>query len=233
MQCPPQAAETSAHLTDHVLPRLPVRLWVLSVPKRLCYHLHHDRKALSSALRIFDAVEQHLRTHSPGTGPKARTGAVAFIHRFGSSLNEHTHFHVVIDGVFEPDPEQGARFIEMEELDADDAEAVQAFVRRGLLDTQDRQEMEQGRTTAAGSRWMPRCALRPKTGKDWSGYCATACARRNAFDRLEEIDAKRLIYHLPKPKLDGQTQLILSPLELIGRIAALVPSPKQHRHRRR
>jgi hypothetical protein len=29
-------------------------------------------------------------------------GAVAFIHRFGSSLNEHVHFHIcVVDGVFE------------------------------------------------------------------------------------------------------------------------------------
>jgi hypothetical protein len=29
-------------------------------------------------------------------------GAVAFIRRFGSSLNEHVHFHVcVVDGVFE------------------------------------------------------------------------------------------------------------------------------------
>ena len=29
--------ETAAHLTDHVSPRLPVRQWVLSVPKRLRY----------------------------------------------------------------------------------------------------------------------------------------------------------------------------------------------------
>ncbi|MBU1655145.1 MAG: transposase zinc-binding domain-containing protein [Gammaproteobacteria bacterium] len=147
-------AETAAHLADHVLPRVPVRQWVLSVPKRLRYHLQHDREALNSALRIFlDAVEQHLREHSPGAGPKSRTGAVAFIHRFGSSLNEHTHFHVcVIDGVFEPDPEQGAHFMEVDEIDADDAETVQAmvrrrilraFVRRGLLDKDDRKEMEQ------------------------------------------------------------------------------------------
>jgi len=69
-------AETAAHLVDHVLPRLPVRQWVLSVPKRLRYHLQHDRKALNSALRIFlDAVERHLREHSHGAGPKARTGA--------------------------------------------------------------------------------------------------------------------------------------------------------------
>jgi hypothetical protein len=29
--------ETAAHLADHVIPRLPVRRWVLSVPKRLRY----------------------------------------------------------------------------------------------------------------------------------------------------------------------------------------------------
>ena len=32
--------ETAAHLTDHVFPRLPVRQWVLAVPKRLRYFLH-------------------------------------------------------------------------------------------------------------------------------------------------------------------------------------------------
>jgi hypothetical protein len=52
-----------------------------------------------------------------------------------------------------------------------------------------------------------------------------------AAERLEELDAQRLIYHLPKPGPDGRTQLILSPLELIERIAALVPPPRQHRHR--
>lgn len=47
------------------------------------------------------------------------------------------------------------------------------------------------------------------------------CARPPfAAERLEELDAQRLIYHLPKPGPAGKTQLILSPLELIGRIAA-------------
>jgi hypothetical protein len=55
---------------------------------------------------------------------------------------------------------QGARFIEAEELDADDAEAVQAqvrrrilraFVRRGLLEKEDRKEMEQTRPFARRS----------------------------------------------------------------------------------
>jgi hypothetical protein len=155
VQHPAQAAETAAHLVDRVLPRLPVRQWVLSLPKRLRHHLHHDREALNTALRIFlDQIERHLRAHSPGAGPDARAGAVAFIHRFGASLNLHTHFHVcVIDGLFEPDPRDRVRFFALEELDAHDAEALQAqvrrrilraFVRRGILDKEDRRDMEQG-----------------------------------------------------------------------------------------
>ena len=96
--------ETAAHLADHVFPRLPVRQWVLAVPKRLRYFLRDDADLQGAVLRIFlDAVERCLCEHSAGCGDAARSGAVAFIHRFGSSLNEHIHFHCcVIDGVFEP-----------------------------------------------------------------------------------------------------------------------------------
>ena len=37
--------ETAAHLCDHVFPRLPVRQWVLSVPKRLRYFMQVDLSA--------------------------------------------------------------------------------------------------------------------------------------------------------------------------------------------
>ena len=218
-----------------------MRQWVLSLPKRLRYYLEHDREALNSALRIFlDAVEQHLREHSPGAGPKARTGAVAFIHRFGSSLNQHTHFHViVIDGVFEPDQERSARFIEVEELDADDAEAVQsrvrrrilrAFERRGLLEKEDRKEME---AWVHGGGFSLDASVRIEA-HDRQGlerllrYCARPPQRLRPAGR-----DRRPAADLPsaKPGPDGRTQFILSPLELIGRIAALVPPPRQHRHR--
>ena len=81
-------------LTDDVLPRLPVRQWVLSVPKRLRYNLQRDKGALNAALRIFlRVVQQSLQTHCPSAAQCDPTslhlGAVAFIHRFGSSLNTH------------------------------------------------------------------------------------------------------------------------------------------------
>ncbi len=122
--------ETAAHLADHVFPRLAVRQWVLSVPKR-------------------------LREHSPGCSESARIGAVAFIHRFGSSLNDHVHFHCcVIDGVFEPaavtDDEEGIVFhaaVGLDTVAIADVQALvrqrilRAFVRRSLMDQSDGKEM--------------------------------------------------------------------------------------------
>jgi len=146
--------ETAAHLTDHVLPDLPVRQWVLAVPKRLRYFLERDADLQGTALHLFlRAVEQCLRAHSPGSGPVARLGAVAFIHRFGSSLNAHLHFHcVVIDGVFDSATTGGVIFRAATELDANAIADVQAcvrrwllrvFVRRGLLPRDDARAMAQ------------------------------------------------------------------------------------------
>ena len=125
----------AAHLTDHLLPDLPVRQWVLAVPKWLRYFLHRDAGLQGAALRLFlRVVEQCLRAHSPGSGSAARLGAVAFIHRFGSSLNAHLHFHcVVIDGVFAAAATGGIIFTAATGLDATAIAHVQAQVRRRLL----------------------------------------------------------------------------------------------------
>jgi hypothetical protein len=103
--------ETAAHLTDHVFPKLPVRQWVLPVPERLRYFLQRDVELQGAVLRIFlKEVERCLREHSPGCDAQARIGAVAFIHRFGSSLNEHVHFHCcIVDGTFEIAANTGER----------------------------------------------------------------------------------------------------------------------------
>jgi hypothetical protein len=233
--------ETAAHLVDHILPRLPVRQWVLSLPKRLRYHLQRDHEALNSALRIYlSQIERHLRARCPEAGEDARIGAVAFIHRFGASLNPPIHFHVcVLDGLFEPAGEGGVRFTEVDDLDSEDAEVIQAQVRRrilrayqrrGLLDRADREEMEHWEH---GGGFSLDASVRIEA-HDQLGLerLLRYCARPPfAAERLEELDAQRLIYQLPKPGPDGRTQIILSPLELIGRIAALVPPPRQHRHR--
>jgi hypothetical protein len=58
-------AETAAHLADHVFPPLPVRQWVISVPKRLRYFLQHDPEAISAVLHILlRVIEARLRQRS-------------------------------------------------------------------------------------------------------------------------------------------------------------------------
>ncbi|MFC1660479.1 transposase zinc-binding domain-containing protein [Gemmatimonadota bacterium] len=83
-------AQTAAHLVDHVIPHVPVRHFVLSVPKRLRPFLHHRPRAADAVLHILlRALQATLREASPTAPAKASIGAVSFLHRFGSSLNPH------------------------------------------------------------------------------------------------------------------------------------------------
>jgi hypothetical protein len=59
-------------------------------------------------------------------------------------------------------------------------------------------------------------------------YCARAPF---ALERLEPLGDNQLVYRFPKPQPDGRTELHLTPLELIERLAALIPPPRLHRLR--
>jgi hypothetical protein len=97
-------------------------------------------------------IKQAPNEQSPGASPAAQIGAVAFIHPFGASLNEHTHFHIcVLDGVFEgAEDDSPLAFFEATAMDAAKVAAVQCtlrhrilrlFVPRGLLDADDAKDM--------------------------------------------------------------------------------------------
>ena len=255
--------ETAAHLTDHVLPRLPVRQWVLSVPKRLRYFMQRDGAVLNMVLRIFlRVIEQSLSAHCPGAARVDKAalhiGAVAFIHRFGSSLNEHVHFHVcVVDGVFEAVPGEvgadagdqatpsGVIFHAASGIDKAVVAQVQAdlrrrilraFVARVLIESGDAKDMlayqHSGFSVNAGVciEAHDRAAL-----ERLLRYCARPPF---AMDRLRK-EGSDLVYRCVKqhsePGADGlgpkADELMLTPLELIDRIAALMPPPRIHRHR--
>jgi hypothetical protein len=102
-------AQTAAHLADHVIPPVPVRQWVISVPKRLRGMLADRPAAVSALTKIFIAEIQRLllaasRGIPDAVMPRAarpRLGGISFLHRFGSALNHHVHLHAcVTDGVF-------------------------------------------------------------------------------------------------------------------------------------
>ncbi|MDD5718071.1 MAG: transposase [Candidatus Krumholzibacteria bacterium] len=58
------------------------------------------------------------------------------------------------------------------------------------------------------------------------------CARPPlAQQRLGRLNDEQLVYSLRRPTVDGRTELILTPLELLDRLAHLVTPPRIHKHR--
>jgi hypothetical protein len=146
---------------------------------------------------------------------------------------------LVTDGVFSDDSVGGADFHPAAGLDTDDIAAVQAKIRRrglrwlhrhGHLDSAAVHTL--GAVDHAGG-WSVDASV---TIPDWDRHglerLVRYCARPPlAQERLGRIDDQHLLYRLRKPTLDGRTELILTPLELLDRLAHLVTPPRIHKHR--
>ena len=287
-------AETAAHLVDRVLPEVPVRQWVLSLPFELRYRLAYDRELSSAALGVFlRAVFAGLRRRAGIRACKRerrlQCGAVSFVQRFGDALNLNLHFHsLVLDGVYRVDPRTGE--VSFVPLPApDDAEVARIayrvasglrrlFVRRGLLDAElgeadPLSHNEPLLAEIASASIQGRSATGPRAGRRlqrWgdrvdlealesgsSRLCAqvaglslhagVAVPARDrarlerlcryvarpplATGRLSELPDGRLCYRLRHRWRDGTTHVLFQPLELIERLAALIPPPRAHQVR--
>lgn len=95
-------SETSARLVDSLVPQIPTRQWVLSVPAPLRYLIAYNNNALNAVLSIFIGVLfSYLRKKAKGCGGKAleaqgyHPGAVTFLQRFGSVVYENDGINLV------------------------------------------------------------------------------------------------------------------------------------------
>ena len=107
-------ADTAARLTDEVLPRVPVRQRVLSLPYEIRYRLAWDGDLVSAVLAVFLRVVYgfYQRQASVEGYMGGRCGSVTFVQRFGSALNVNPHFHVIVpDGVFVDGPGGDPEFV--------------------------------------------------------------------------------------------------------------------------
>ena len=78
--------ERSAHLVDQVIPSVPVRQWVLSLPFVLRYRLAWDHALCRAVLAVYTrAVLGFYRARARKAGlAGARSGSVTAIQRFGA-----------------------------------------------------------------------------------------------------------------------------------------------------
>jgi len=186
-------ADTAAHLVDRVLPEVPIRQWVLTLPYPLRYRCAYDARLASEVLRAFiRALFAELRRRARRQwGVRAeQCGAVTFIQRFGSALNSNLHFHTLaLDGVYAYAVGQGqpARFLPLPPPEADEVARVLAGTARRIqrllearagddADALARDEPLLALLAAASLR--TRIATGPQRGEPW----------RRLGDRVEPSD---------------------------------------------
>jgi hypothetical protein len=140
-------AEAAANLVDHVLPRVPLRQFVFTVPFELRARLAYDGKLLGAVGRIFvDSVLAFYRRtlrHLVRAGV-GQSGAVTVVQRCSSDLRLNPHFHsIVLDGVFVPNDDATLVFHSLPSLSntqvADLLQTIRARVlalleRRGVIE---------------------------------------------------------------------------------------------------
>jgi hypothetical protein len=93
-------SERAAHLVERLLPRVPIRQWVFTVPVR--YQLALDAGLTRAVRRVFLRTlfgRQRRRAARRGL-VGVRSGSVTAIQRLGGSANLNVHFHALLfDGV--------------------------------------------------------------------------------------------------------------------------------------
>ena len=174
-------ADTAAHLVERVLPEVPVRQWVLTLPYPLRYRCGWNARLTSEVLRCFlRAVFADTRRRAKRDLGVARgvCGSVTFIQRFGSALNLTPHFHaLVLDGVYEGGFSDPGGFHALEPPTTDDVARVLAGAARRIRRRLERLGIEEGEDRLAADEPLlamlgaasirSRIATGPEAGAPW------------------------------------------------------------------
>ena len=275
-------ANVAAHLVDRVLPAVPVRQWVLSLPFELRALAAFRAGVLSALGRVFiEAVCARYRSWAKQEGlGEAPTGAVTHVQRFGSSVNLNVHFHsMLLDGVFTRDEQGSLRFHPAPPPTREELEQVVRRVHRRalawlarskLLDVSSVGDTSQEPSTqtslaACAAIAMQRGAVRalrddPQALYDGGGVAAPprdeGSVERDGFnlhagvsipgdddlgrerlmrygarpplalDRLRRLPDGRIAYRIKKLRDGRAKHRVMTPLEFLARLAAIVPPPR-------
>jgi hypothetical protein len=268
--CPSCAArrmeDAADHLVRSVLPPVPMRQWVLTLPRRLRFLAARDNRVASRLVELFTrTVFRWQRAAARRTGAaEPRTGAVTFVQRFGGAINLNVHFHTLIpDGVFTVEGEAReapARFVRLPPPRDEDVQRLLACIIRKVHE--ELPEIEELDAAGAADPDDPYAALQAaevdrrsfhlepfqpsRRSAHLDGFSLHAGVRVHEHDRqgLERLcryagrpplalhrlsmgTDGRLVYRMKRPR-GASLFLVLTPQELIARLATLVPPPRAH-----
>jgi hypothetical protein len=156
-------AQTAAHLVERVIPWVPMRQWVVSVPVPLRYWMAASQELTATVHTIIRTTIGQYYVHQAVTrgAPQAKVqpGSVTFIQRFGSAINLNLHFHCIfLEGVYldRSDQDRKLRFVTGEApTDTDIAAMVQKISRRVIRRLRRLGYLEMGMEAAAATGYDP------------------------------------------------------------------------------
>jgi hypothetical protein len=167
-------ASAAAWLVDRVIPEVPVRQWVLTLPHALRYRLAYDPGLTSRVLAefvraIFNSLRRRARREL-GIAT-SRCGAVTFVQRAGDALNLNVHFHnVAIDGVYAAGEDGAPVFYRLPPPDDDEIARVAARVARRIARVLAREGGESdGDPLAEREPWLAALAAASVRGQTATG----------------------------------------------------------------
>jgi hypothetical protein len=107
-------AQMAAHLVEEVIPWVPTRQWVVSVPIPLRYWTAPSRDLTAKVHTIIRrTIGQYYVNQAVKQGAMraaVQPGSVTFLQRFGGSIKLNLHYHgVVLEGVFVDRTAQGLK----------------------------------------------------------------------------------------------------------------------------
>src|SRR5215468_203327 len=156
-------AQMAAHLVEQVVPWVPTRQWVVSVPVPLRYWMASSQDLTAKVHTIIrTTISQYYVNQAVTHGvprEKVQPGSVTFIQRFGSALNVNVHYHFVfLEGVYLDRADQGRtpRFLTGEPpTDTDIADVVQKISRRVMRKLRQLGYLEAGIDAAVATGYDP------------------------------------------------------------------------------
>lgn len=124
--------ELAFHLDDHVVPLVPVRQFVLTLPIELRFLVARDAGLLSAVRRVFlRAVSGFYRKAARAIAmcKTLRTAGLCVTQRAGSALNLNPHFHsIFVDGAYRDDDDGKPVFVATPAIDKKSADRLLARI---------------------------------------------------------------------------------------------------------
>src|SRR6266699_524656 len=156
-------AQTAAHLVECVIPWVPTRQWVVSVPVPLRYWMASSQDLTAKVHTIIRTTIGQYYVHQAVTRgvprDQVQPGSVTFMQRFGSALNLNLHFHCVfLEGVYLDRTDQGLkpRFLTGDPpSDADVADVLQKISHRVIRKLRSLGYLEAGGDAAVATGYDP------------------------------------------------------------------------------